>query len=283
MVWCVFQFAFCGGFFFYGEAFHPLPPPTTTPPPHRGDTPSQKSYIPGLLAELQPHAVAFNGGGLAPSPTRWIGSESGYAPKDTWSTCALDGSGAGDPNAATWYPAETDFTVLQGDTWFWDPSTAVRAPAELRAMYEQSVGHNSQALIGLAIPPNGTVAGTAQAAALEGLGTFIKGCYGAPIASTSGPGPVLTVMPSAPVAIDRVSFSEDQTGGQLVRAWVLTGELQNGALVQLGEGSSVGNKRIVVLEAPVVLASVTLNVTAAALSGVVKFRQLAVFSCGGLE
>jgi hypothetical protein len=74
-----------------------------------GFTPSQKAWIPELLASLQPHAVAFNGEGLSPNPTRWIGSESGYAPNETWSTCDYDanGSGGGDPNSGTWFPAET--------------------------------------------------------------------------------------------------------------------------------------------------------------------------------
>lgn len=74
-----------------------------------GFTESQKGWIPGLLASLQPHAVAFNGESLTPNPTRWIGTESGYAPNETWSTCDYEanGSGGGDPNSAKWFPAET--------------------------------------------------------------------------------------------------------------------------------------------------------------------------------
>ena len=147
-------------------------------------------------------------------------------------------------------------------------------------MYEGSVGRNSQALIGLGIPPNGTVAGTEQAAALAGLGAYVLGCYGAPIAASSGPGPVLSVMPSSPVAIDRISASEDQTFGQLVRAWELTAMLPDGSVVALAAGESIGNKRIVVLATPVTVAQVTLNVTASA--GATTFTQLAIFSCGDL-
>lgn len=264
----------------------PQPPPclqTQSPslPADGGFTPSLKVSVGALLATLQPHAVAFNGGGLARSPTRWIGSESGYAPIETWSTCALDSSGAGSPLASTWYPPEVDFTVLQHDTWFWDSAQAVRPPAELRAMYEGSVGRNSQALIGLGIPPNGTLAGTAQAAALAGLGAYVTGCYGSPVASTSGPGPLLSVMPSSPVAIDRVSASEDQSTGQLVRSWVLTALLPDGTQQQLAAGESIGNKRIVVLEAPVTVSMVTLNVTSAAGPSVI--RELSIFGgCGAL-
>lgn len=136
---------------------------------------------------------------------------------------------------------------MQDDTWFYDTSHAVRPPAQLRAMYEASVGHNSQALIGIGIPPNGTLVGTAQDAALRALGAYIGGCYSNPIAQTSGSGLTFTVMPSAPVAIDRVVISEDQTTGQRVRAWALSATLGDGSTVALGQGQSVGNKRIVVL------------------------------------
>ena len=51
-----------------------------------GFTANQTAWLPGLIATLQPHAVALNGQTLSPNPTRWIGSESGYAPNETWST-----------------------------------------------------------------------------------------------------------------------------------------------------------------------------------------------------
>ena len=215
-----------------------------------GFTPSQREWIPPLLAELQPHAIAFNGETLTPNPSRWIGSESGYAPNETWSTCdySENGSGGGSPSSATWFPAETDFTVLQGDTWFFDNDVhPVRPPAELRAMYERSVGHNSQALIGIAIPPNGTLVGTAQQAALNTLGAWVRGCYGSPIAQTSGKGLSFTVMPSAPCALDRVVLQEDQATGQRVRAWEVTATLADGSSLNLGQGQSIGNKRILAL------------------------------------
>ncbi len=219
--------------------------------------------MPPLLAALQPHAVAFNGETLSPNPTRWIGSESGYAPNETWSTCdySENGSGGGSPDSATWFPAETDFTVLQGDTWFFDTIHAVRPPAELRAMYEASVGHNTQALIGIGIPPNGTVAGTAQAAALATLGTFISGCYGAPIAQTSGTGTSFTVMPSAAVALDRVVLQEDQATGQRARAWELKAFIANGSTVQLARGESIGNKRIIAFPEVAQITMVLLNIS----------------------
>ena len=46
---------------------------------------------------------------------RWVGSESGLAPYPCWSTCSYDSYGAGDPDAPTWFAAETDFTLQNGD------------------------------------------------------------------------------------------------------------------------------------------------------------------------
>ena len=261
----------------------PPPTPRTPPPPSQdgGFTPSQRVWIPPLLASLQPHAIAFNGETLSPNPSRWIGSESGYAPNETWSTCdySANGSGGGSPSSATWFPAETDFTVLQGDTWFFDTAHPVRPPAELRAMYEASVGHNTQALIGIGIPPNGTLAGTAQAAALASLGSWVSGCYGAPIAQTSGPGTVFTVMPSAPVTLDRVVLQEDQTTGQRVRAWALKAYLADGSTLQLAQGQSIGNKRIVAFPEVQQVTMVELNISAAV--GTPVLANVAIF--GGCD
>ena len=158
---------------------------------------------------------------------------------------------------------ETDFTVLQGDTWFFDYAKDVRPPAELRAMYEASVGHNSNALIGLGVPPNGTMAGTAQAAALAGLGAYVTACYGAPIVSASDVNATtVTLSPSAPVVVGRVVVQEDQSLGQLVRGFTVTARLADGSSALLDSGPSVGNKKIgVVRPALAGVTQVTLDYT----------------------
>ena len=228
-----------------------------------GYAPTLKANLSQLFATLQPHAVAFQGQGLMPSPTRWIGSESGYAPYPTWSTCDEDSYGAGSPTSGFWFPAETDFTILAADSWFYDPSKPVRTPTELRAMYEQSVGHNSNALIGLGVPPNGTLRGTEQAAALAGLGAYVDACYGAAIVSASNVNATsVSLSPSAPVTVGRVVVQEDQSLGQLVRAFTVMARLADGSSAQLASGSSVGNKFIgVVRPALAGVVSVALNYT----------------------
>ena len=130
-------------------------------------------------------------------------------------------------------------------------------------MYEASVGHNTNALIGIAVPPNGSMTGTAQAAALAGLGAYVSACYGAPIVSASDVNATtVTLSPSAPVLVGRVVVQEDQALGQLVRGFTVTARLADGSSANLDTGSSVGNKKIgVVRPALPNVVSVTLNYT----------------------
>jgi len=235
-----------------------------------GTSPSLAPALTALFAELQPHAVAFQGQGLMPSPTRWIGTESGFAPYPTWSTCDADSYGAGSPDSAFFFPAETDFTVLDADTWFYDPSKPVRAAAQLRAMYEASVGHNTNALIGIGVPPNGTVRDSPQAAALAGLGAYVQACYGAPIVSAADVNATaVTLMPSEAVSVGRVVVQEDLALGQLVRGFTVIARLSDGSVVTLDSGPSVGNKKIgVVRPVQAGVVEVTLNFTSWARGGV---------------
>jgi len=141
------------------------------------------------------------------------------------------------------------------------------------------VGHNTQALIGIGIPPNGTLAGTAQAAALASLGSWVEGCYGAPMAQTSGPGTDFTVMPSAPVTLDRVVLQEDQTTGQRVRAGALKAYLAVGSTLQLARGPSIGDKRIVAFPEVQQVTMVELSISAAV--GTPVLANVAIF--GGCD
>ena len=243
-----------------------------------GSMPTLSAKLPALIARLQPHAVGFNAAGLMPRPTRWIGSESGFAPYPTYSTADLGADGAGSPTSAYWIPPETDFTVQNRDSWFYDATIGVRPAAQLRAMYEASVGHNSQALIGIGIPPNGTVAGTLQAAALAGLGSYISACYGTPLLETSGVGSVFFLMPSGPLPnVDRIVIAEDQTLGQRVRAYTIDAQFSNGTVARVDNGTSVGNKKITVYAAALTdVAMVTLNFTTSIATP--QLRQFAIFA-----
>ena len=247
-----------------------------------GFTASQKALLPPLMARLQPDAVAFQGENLCPNPSRWIGSESGYAPYPTWSTCDFDSYGAGDPDSPDWFPAETDFTVLAGDTWFFAQGVAVRPPAQLRAMFESATGHNTVTLIGIGIPPNGSLAGTQQAAALAQLGAYVRGCYGSPVAAIANvSGAAFTLTPAAPAIIDRVVIDEDQTEGHRIRGWRLDFLLANGTRVAADAGSAIGNRYISLAAAPGAVASATLTVLNATSEPVLRAFSLYA-GCGDL-
>ena len=161
----------------------------------------------------------------------------------------------------------------------------MHTPAQLRNMYETSVGHNTALIVDIAPYPNGTVP-AAQAAAAAALGSFVSACYGAPIVQGSGNGQlVITLMPSVALAIDRLVVQEDIRSGQLVRAFELTALLPGGTTQVLASGTSIGNKYIAVLPVPVTVSQVTLNITSlAALSptGAPFISNFADFSCSSL-
>jgi hypothetical protein len=159
-----------------------------------------------------------------------------------------------------WIPAETDFTLQNGDQWFFNANAGVRSFQSLQAMYETSSGHNTALIIDFAPSPDGTIEAL-QVSTAKALGDYVSTCYSAPIVQTSGNSTLLTLMPSGAVSMDRVVVREDQRLGQIVRAFTITATLGNGSVVQLTPaGSSIGNKFIQVFE-PLTVAALTLNVT----------------------
>lgn len=242
-----------------------------------GYNPVLTPSLTSLFANLQPHVVAFQAEGLMPSPVRWVGTESGYAPLETWSTCDYSSYGAGDPNSGSWFPAETDFTLQNGDNWFFSPSSGVHSPNELRNMYEGSVGHNTAIIIDIAPFPNGTVP-PAQVQAAATLGQYITQCYrSTPLASVANvSGFSVTIKPTqgSTMTIDRIVTGEDQlAGGQRIRVYNVTGVLSTGSTVTLSSGQSIGNKRIDVLSNPVTVTSITLNIGSAIATPLIRYFE----------
>lgn len=114
-----------------------------------------------------------------------------------------------------------------------------------------------------------------------------RGCYGTAIASLSGSSKSIytLLIPVNSPLVDRVVVAEDQTKGQLIRTFTLTGQLSNGSSVTLSTGSSVGNKYIAVLPQALPLQAVQLNVTSVASlspSGAPFIRNFAVYGCSAL-
>ena len=245
-----------------------------------GFDPALSPSLTRLLNDLQPNAVVFGGAGLNNNALRWIGTESGLAPYPTWSRTQAGGNGQGDPDGDSWTPAETDFTLQNFDSWFYSSTAGVHSPSELRRMYEQSSGANTGLIIDIAPFPNGTVPGE-QAAAAAAMGAFVRGCYGAPIASASGSYKIALPLGGA-TALDRVQLREDQSKGQLVRNFTVTATLADGSTAPLcAGGTSIGNKFICVLPAPISATSLAFEATGVE-GGDPTIAQFAAFSCGKL-
>lgn len=88
------------------------------------------------LLKKQPGAVAFGGSGASPSPTRWVGTESGMPTGPLWST-GCSGNG-GDPNATMWCPATCDTTLQVFDKWFYTPGLPIRDLGTLITVYHDT-------------------------------------------------------------------------------------------------------------------------------------------------
>jgi len=241
-----------------------------------------------IVTELQPQAVAYQGQYISNNPVRWIGSESGFSPYPTWSTCDYDTYGSGSPNSADYFPVETDFTILNDDTWFYDPTKSARTSSLLRSMYETSVGHNSNVIIGFAPFPNGTIPMDQQIAAST-LGKFIQQCYeSTPIGNTSyTTDSTIIAYPSSSNnnIIDRIMIREDLTYGQRIRSFTIHAELTNGTIIDILQwvnlvGTAIGNKFIVILPEPIPVQSVTVNINMAI--GTSYIRMVTLLSCNSI-
>ena len=120
-----------------------------------------------VVLDVNPQCVIFSNGGPG---CRWVGNEAGVAGETDWSTLDIDGRGltpsnlpgdygsylaSGDKGAASWCPAESDFSIQQiGDRngWFYGANDSRKTAKELMDLYYKSVGRNSVFLMN--VPPS---------------------------------------------------------------------------------------------------------------------------------
>lgn len=142
-----------------------------------------------LMDELQPQAA-----GTPANPVSWCGTESGHpsrdvGPEDVWST----GLGYfGDPNSDRWVPKFCDPQLFREHVWFWEPNLEVRRLAEMIPIYHDIVGRGMVMELSFAIDRDGLVE-QSHAAVYRELGTWVRNCYGSPLASSSGSGHLFTL------------------------------------------------------------------------------------------
>jgi alpha-L-fucosidase len=141
-----------------------------------------------LVRSLQPDAVIFSDMG---PDVRWVGNERGIAGDPCWATydpVGADGGPAspgdvrdresptGTRDGSKWLPAECDVSIRPG--WFWrDTENArVKTPAQLIALYYQSVGRGASFLLN--VPPNRAgLLGEQDIASLKAFGEYRRATF----------------------------------------------------------------------------------------------------------
>ncbi|MDE2127842.1 MAG: alpha-L-fucosidase [Armatimonadetes bacterium] len=237
-----------------------------------------KLPVDDILRQYAPNAVFFQG---PLASIRWIGNEDGLAPYPTWNTVAPDkaatgaATGAdGDPDGATWLPAEVDVSIRR-PYWFWSTTNAQNrlSTGQLVDIYQRSVGHGCNLLLN--VPPNtdGRI-DAGDFAALQAFGAALRTLYGKPVATARGRGMLLTVHLARPVRIGRLVLKERIANGARVRAFTIEGQTPAGWR-QVAEGTAIGSKLILNCP-PVAVTSVRLIITRA--EGVPEIARMAVYA-----
>ncbi len=221
--------------------------------PHEGGP----DVIP-LFDKYQPGSVFYNSS--LRSDHRWVGNESGYANDPCWATLGKQAGqviaeredryqylATGDPEGSIWAPAMVDIPLRGANgihNWFWAPGqdSGVYSPEALVEMYYQSVGRNSNFIIGAVVDTNGLVP-EADCRSLKAFGKKINRIFLNPVAETHGKGMKVELKLPDNSQINHIVIQEDIRKGERVREYSLEAHT-DGEWQKLAKGSSIGHKRI---------------------------------------
>ena len=146
-------------------------------------------------------------------------------------------------------------------------------------VYHQTVGRNCLLMLDLAPDPTGLIP-IAHAARYKEFGDFIRSCYGTSALPSKrqvldDSNIHIQLFDSAPVTVDRSVIQEDQTKGQVIRAYTVDVQFANGTnttqWITVANGTSVGNKKIDLWSiGPQLVSAVRLNITKSVDTPVIK-------------
>jgi len=242
------------------------------------------------LRTYQPNSVVFADTGLFEyGDARWVGTESGRVPYENWNVIDRHGF-------LRWRPVEAD-TPLRNLHWFWHPNdeASVKSMDELLTMYDQTVGHGAQLMLGLA-PDNRGLLPDSDVARLKEFGDAVRQRYAHNLAlNHTGGNPeqaaALDNDPetfwSAPVgshhAILEVNFAKPITFNRsLVMEWLNDGQhVQKYAIEawdgkawkRLVEAEAIGHKKVDSFD-PVTASRVRLNILSSGSEAHIREFQL---------
>ena len=223
--------------------------------------PSINDRIAKLSEKLQPKAVFFQGCGKK-NNIRWIGTESGSPNYPVWSASNRCKGGQGDPDGNVFCPAEADTTLQSFDNWFWRDNLKIRSLEELKDVYFNSVGRNTNLLLNVAANSSGLVS-EESADRYREFGEWITECFSDPVHATSGTGSEFDIESSESFLYNVIAISEDQTNGQAIRGFTLYNKLGD-VRYAFFSGSSIGNKFLYRLPNTMKADGVYLNITVSA-------------------
>lgn len=218
--------------------------------------------IHSTVRRLQPNAVMFSDSG---PDIRWNGNERGRAGDPNWCTVdpsivthpGMDGphiiaalqNGSPPPQGTVWRPSEADVSIRPG--WFYHPAedTRVKTVEQLREIWFDSVGRNSNLLLN--VPPNreGRISDT-DVTHLGLLGTrrndYWAGAISRPISQIAPPmdGALFEVDFNGTTRVGGVEVAEDLRAGQMVSKFHVD-VMADGAWQTVATGTTIGHKRVV--------------------------------------
>ncbi len=210
-----------------------------------------------LIKKYQPHAVCFQGPAEHPSLLRWVGNEKGVVPENCWATTDGNGlhfdgtvpdekTGEGNPDGMFYRPAETDVPNRNnhafGCGWGWREGEEhmVFSPEHLLECYINSVGRNSNLLMGMAISKDGDFKDEQQ---FIDFGKLIKDTFSTPLDIVSDKKNAVTLNVPDGKKAKYFVVRENITDGQHIREFVIKADGR-----EIYRSNCVGHKRIVPLE-----------------------------------
>ncbi len=245
------------------------------------------------LRTYQPNTLVFADVGLFKyADIRWVGSESGKIPYQNWNV--IDRSGY-----LRWRPVEAD-TPLHAYHWFWhsNDEASLKSVAELVDIYNNTVGHGGQLMLGIAPDRTGRLP-QADAARLQQFGSAIQSLYGHNLivedharagsgaeaavdgdADTFWSAPagshhaVIEVVFPKPVTFDRSLTMEWLNDGQHVEKYAIESWV-NGRWKRLVTSQAIGHKKIDIFT-PVTAQRVRLDLLSTA--GEAHIREFQLFN-----
>ena len=212
-----------------------------------------------LIEKYQSNAVAFNGPYGYVNNIRWVGNEDGVAAYPTWSRADSTNTAAGlilikglngNPDGQFWSPGEADFALrkhaFQGG-WFWHEGeeSTIRSLDDLMERYVQTVGRNTNMLLGIVIDDQGLVP-EADMERLEEFGSEVEKQFSKILGQTQGTGNLYEIDFEKSQKVKHVLIQEDISKGERVREYKLFGK-EDAEWKLISTGSSIGHKRIEVL------------------------------------